>query len=172
MAGITPVDERRIYYFLVWPTMFLSLHPDYLLVHWLTPNRVDSTTIRCEWLFEPSTIGEPSFDPSEAVAFWDLTNRQDWHVCELQQQGTRSSSWVAGRYSTEEPSVHAFDMMVADRYAGDGFVSNRLVRQRYDVLPPKPGEVDGTNGTNGTNGTVPKDGAARTAARAKAASKG
>ena len=172
MAGITPVDERRIYYFLVWPTMFLSLHPDYLLVHWLTPNRVDSTTIRCEWLFEPSTIEAPAFDPSEAVAFWDLTNRQDWHVCELQQRGTRSSSWVAGRYSTEEPSVHAFDMMVADRYAGEGFVSNRLVRQRYDVLPPKPGQVNGTNGMNGTNGTGPKDGAARTAARAKAASKG
>ena len=37
MAGITPLDERRIYYYLVWPTMFLSLHPDYLLVHWLTP---------------------------------------------------------------------------------------------------------------------------------------
>ena len=52
------------------------------------------------------------------------------------------------------------------------FSESRLVRQRYDVLPPKPGEVDGTNGTNGTNGTVPKDGAARTAARAKAASKG
>jgi hypothetical protein len=146
---------------------FLSIHPDYLLVHWLTPNRVDGTTVRCEWLFEPSTIAAPSFDPSEAVAFWDLTNRQDWHVCELQQRGTRSSSWVAGRYSTEEPSVHAFDMMVADRYAGEGFVSNRLVHQRYDVPPPKPGE---TNGTNGTYGTGQKDSSARIAARSKASS--
>jgi Rieske 2Fe-2S family protein len=170
---MTPVDERRIYYYLVWPTMFVSVHPDYVLVHWLTPNSVDSTTIRCQWLFEPSTMAAPDFDPSDAIAFWDLTNRQDWHVCELQQRGTRSSTWVAGRYSTEEPSVHAFDLMVADRYAGEGFVSQRLVRTRYDQPPPRPSEANATGGTNGTNGSAGTHGAARTGARAKAtASKG
>ena len=171
MAGITPVDERRVYYYLVWPTMFVSVHPDYVLVHWLNPNRVDSTTIRCQWLFEPSTMAAPDFDPSDAIAFWDLTNRQDWHVCELQQRGTRSSTWVAGRYSTEEPSVHAFDLMVADRYAGEGFVSQRLVRTRYDQPPPKPNEANSTYGATGTNGTTgagSRDSAARTSARSKA----
>ncbi len=163
MAGITPVDERRIYYYVVWPTMFLSIHPDYLLVHYLVPNAVGGTTVRCEWLFEPSTIAAPTFDPSEAIAFWDLTNRQDWHVCELQQQGTRSSSWTAGRYSNQEASVQAFDLMVADRYAGEGFVSRRIVRERYDVPPPKP-DAGGPNGKNGKNGS------ARVAARAKATS--
>ena len=87
-----------------------------------------------------TTIAAPGFDPSDAVAFWDLTNRQDWHVCELQQQGTRSRSWVAGRYSNQEPSVHAFDLMAVDRYAGDGGCSRRTVRLRYDVPAPKPGE--------------------------------
>jgi hypothetical protein len=38
----------------------------------------------------------------------------------MQQQGTRSRSWTAGRYSNQEASVHAFDLMVADRYAMDG----------------------------------------------------
>ena len=91
---------------------FLSIHPDYLLVHRLEPAGPDHTRIVCDWLFEPATIAAPGFDPSDAVAFWDLTNRQDWHVCELQQRGTRSRSWVAGRYSNSEPSVHAFDLMV------------------------------------------------------------
>ncbi len=161
MVGITPLDERRIYYYVVWPTLFLSIHPDYLLAHWLTPGGVDRTAVRCEWLFEPATIAAPGFDPTEAIEFWDLTNRQDWHVCELQQRGTRSSSWVAGRYSSEEASVHAFDQMVADRYAGEGFVSRRLVRERYDVPPPKAGASNGSNGS----GT-----AARTTARSKASS--
>jgi Rieske 2Fe-2S family protein len=139
IPGITPLDERRIYYYLVWPTTFLSIHPDYLLVHRLEPAGAGHTRIVCQWLFEPETIAAPGFDPSDAIAFWDLTNRQDWHVCELQQRGTRSQSWSAGRYSNQEPSVHAFDLMAVDRYADDGVNSQRTIRQQYDVPPPKDG---------------------------------
>ena len=100
----------------------------------------------CDWLFEGETIDAEGFDPSDAIAFWDLTNRQDWHVCELQQRGTASRSWVAGRYSNQEASVQAFDLMVADRYAEDGVASQRAIRERYNTPPPKPT----TNGANGT----------------------
>jgi glycine betaine catabolism A len=131
MAGCTLDDERRVTYYLVWPNIFLSIHPDYLLVHTLTPTAVGHTRITCEWLFEPATMARPDFDPGDAVEFWDLTNRQDWHVCELQQRGTASQSWTAGRYSNAEPSVHAFDLMVVDRYARDGIVSSRTVREQY-----------------------------------------
>jgi phenylpropionate dioxygenase-like ring-hydroxylating dioxygenase large terminal subunit len=137
LLGMTGEDERRIVYYLVWPTLFLSLHPDYLLVHRLTPQGPQRTHIACDWLFDPDTIARPDFDPSDAIAFWDMTNRQDWHVCELQQRGTASRSWVAGRYSNQEPSVHAFDLMAADRYARDGATSRRTVRERYDVPVPK-----------------------------------
>ncbi len=132
LQGMTPLDERRVVYYLVWPTLFLSLHPDYLLVHRLVPDGPERTRIVCDLLFEPEIIAAPSFDPADAIAFWDLTNRQDWHVCELQQRGTASRSWTAGRYSNQEPSVHAFDLMVADRYAADAVVSRRTVRERYD----------------------------------------
>ena len=108
MHGMTPIDERRIFYYFLWPTTFISIHPDYLLLHRLIPDGPDRTRVVCDWLFEGETIAMPGFDPSDAVAFWDLTNQQDWHVCELQQRGTRSSSWVAGRYSDQEASVQAF----------------------------------------------------------------
>jgi glycine betaine catabolism A len=157
MTGITAVDERRIDYYIVWPTTFLSIHPDYLLVHYLTLDGPSRTRIACEFLFPETTIALPDFDPSDAIAFWDLTNTQDWHACELQQRGTASRSWVSGRYSGLEESVHAFDLMVADRYAGDGVVSQRTLLQRGET-PPK-------NGLDG-NGHVD----ARMTARAKAAS--
>jgi Rieske 2Fe-2S family protein len=174
MPGITPRDERCVYYYLVWPTTFLSIHPDYLLVHRLVPQGPDRTLVICDWLFEASTIAAPGFDPGDEIAFWDLTNGQDWHVCELQQRGTRSSSWVAGRYSNQEASVHAFDQMVADRYEGRDTWSQRIVREQYDQPVPKTnrGITNGTHGTNGHsqdgNGVV-KD---RTAARTKATAKG
>ncbi len=138
MCGITTEDEERIYYYVLWPLTFLSIHPDYLLVHRLEPLDADRTRVVCEWLFEADTIARPDFDPSEPIEFWDLTNRQDWHVCELQQRGTRSRSWTAGRYSNNEPSVQAFDLMVAARYAGDPITGRPTVRDRYDVPPSKP----------------------------------
>ena len=138
---MTAEDERRIFYYVLWPTAFLSIHPDYLLVHRLIPVAPDRTTVICQLLFEPATMALPDFDPADAIAFWDLTNSQDWHVCELQQRGTRSRSWVSGRYSNQEASVHAFDLMIAERYAGLPFSATRTVRERYDVAPPKEAPI-------------------------------
>jgi Rieske 2Fe-2S family protein len=143
MCGITTEDESRIYYFVLWPLSFLSIHPDYVLLHRLTPIDAGHTRVECDWLFEADTMAAEGFDPADAVAFWDLTNSQDWHVCELQHRGTASRSWTAGRYSNQEASVQAFDLMIADRYAGDGVVSHRVVRERYDKPPPKPTRAGG-----------------------------
>ena len=167
MRGITPRDERCVYYYLAWPTTFLSIHPDYLLAHRLVPRGPDHTTVVCDWLFEGETMAAADFDPSDAIAFWDLTNGQDWHVCELQQRGTRSSSWVAGRYSNQEASVHAFDQMVADRYIGESTWTKRIVREHYDQPVPKMNR----GLTNGTEGSDPVA-HARGAARAKATARG
>jgi len=163
MTGITAQDERRVDYCIVWPTTFLSIHPDYLLVHRLIPDGPARTNIICEFLFPESTIALPDFDPSDAIAFWDLTNNQDWHVCELQQRGTRSRSWVSGRYSHLEDSVHFFDVMVADRYAGETFASVHAARRDEFALNTK--RV--TNPTNAA-GRPPE---ARTDARRKATAK-
>jgi len=38
-----------------------------------------------------------------------VTNRQDWHVCELAQQGISSRAYAPGLYSTEESLLAAFD---------------------------------------------------------------
>ena len=176
MAGSTADDERRVTYYLVWPNLFLSIHPDYLLVHTLTPTAAGHTRIDCQWLFEPTTIARPDFDPADAIEFWDLTNRQDWHVCELQHRGTKSRSWVAGRYSNAEPSVHAFDLMCVDRYAADGVVSSRTIRERYDVpLPPierddraadaGPGGANDSAGPAGHHRTADRTNARATASR-------
>ena len=120
LSGIGDENTRRVYYIVLWPNMLLSLHPDYVMTHQVWPLDAERSHVVCEWLFEPGTMAQPGFDPSDAVDFWDLTNRQDWAVCERQQEGTRSRSYVPGRYSLMEDMVHAFDLMAADRYADDG----------------------------------------------------
>jgi Rieske 2Fe-2S family protein len=126
IPGMTAEDEHRVYYFGVWPNQLLSLHPDYLMLHWLVPLEPGRTLVRCEWYFDPAEMAKSDFDPSDAIDFWDLTNRQDWHVCELQQRGTKSRAYTAGRYSAIESSVHGFDLLVADRYANDGVVTPQV----------------------------------------------
>jgi Rieske 2Fe-2S family protein len=123
LPGMEEADLKRVYYFVLWPNLLISLHPDYLMTHWVWPIAPDRTKVVCEWAFDPVAMAQPGFDPSDAIEFWDLTNLQDWHVCELQQAGTRSRAYTPGRYSGIEGSVHGFDLMVADRYAGDGVVT-------------------------------------------------
>ena len=138
MAGMTEEDDRRIYYSVIWPNQLFSLHPDYLMLHWVTPLAPGRTIVRCEWYFEPAEMAKPGFNADDAIEFWDLTNRQDWHVCELQQAGTKSRAYTAGRYSSLESSVHGFDLLCADRYAADGIITpQRRVTKRQSAVAVK-----------------------------------
>jgi Rieske 2Fe-2S family protein len=124
LPGMTEEDHKRVYYFIVWPNLLMSMHPDYLMVHRIVPIAPDRSYIVCDWFFDPDEMAKPDFDPSDAVEFWDLTNRQDWQVCELQQTGTRSRAFSTGRYSAIESGPHLFAARVADGYAADGVVTD------------------------------------------------
>jgi Rieske 2Fe-2S family protein len=114
--AIEGTDPRSILYFLLFPNTLISLHPDYVMLHTLWPQAPDRTHVVCEWFFEPRTVAAEGFDDSDAVAFWDQVNREDWGVCELAQRGMRSRAYTPGRYTEQEDDVHAFDVMVAGRY--------------------------------------------------------
>jgi len=102
-------DLERVYYYTIFPSMLLSLHPDYAMVHTLRPLAPDRTLISCAFYFDPATVDSPGFDPSDAIDFWDVTNRQDWRVNELTQLGMRSRAYRRGPYSNAEGLLHAFD---------------------------------------------------------------
>jgi Rieske 2Fe-2S family protein len=142
LSGMTEEDHKKIYYFVVWPNLLISLHPDYLMTHRVVPLSAERTYIACEWFFEPADMAKPDFDPSDAIEFWDLTNRQDWEVCEMQQTGTRSRAYTAGRFTGMEGGVHAFDLHVADRYAADGMLTPINKVSRADE-PARPSRIAG-----------------------------
>ncbi len=116
IKGLEEDEHASVYYFALFPNALISLHPDYVMLHTLWPRAVDRTDVTCEWFFEPETIAAGGFDPSDVIEFWDQVNREDWRVCELTQKGVRARGYVAGRYSSHEGDVHAFDAMVAERY--------------------------------------------------------
>jgi Rieske 2Fe-2S family protein len=101
-----------VYYYSIFPNLLLSLHPDYVMVHTLWPQSPNRTLITCEWLFNPASLADASCDPQDAVMFWDMTNRQDWDICERSQLGVSSRAYVPGPYSARESLTAAFDREV------------------------------------------------------------
>ncbi len=102
-------DLNRVYYYALFPNLLLSLHPDYVMAHFLWPQSADRTRIVCEFYFAPETMARPDFDPCDAVEFWDRVNRQDWAINERVQLGIRSKAYKPGPYANQEGLLWAFD---------------------------------------------------------------
>ena len=102
-------QEEQVFYYSIFPNMLLSMHPEYVMVHQLWPQAPDRTLIVCDWFFHPEAFGRPDFRPEDAIDFWDVTNKQDWHVCELSQQGIASRAYQPGPYSPRESIPAAWD---------------------------------------------------------------
>ena len=102
-------DYQVVFYYSIFPNMLLSLHPEYVMVHQLWPQSPERTLIVCDWFFHPDAFTRKDFKPEDAIEFWDMTNKQDWHVCELSQQGIASRAYEPGPYSSREKIPAAWD---------------------------------------------------------------
>ena len=107
--GVPAEERRRAYYYTIFPNLMLSIHPDYAVSYMLWPQGPGRTHIECEWLFRADAPGRADFNPEDAVQFWDLTNRQDWHICEQSFAGISSRAYVPGPYSPRESMPAAWD---------------------------------------------------------------
>jgi glycine betaine catabolism A len=119
LRGLAAASLRTVTYLSIFPNVLLSLHPDYVMTHVLTPVAVDRTLIQCSWAFAPESLARPGFDPGYAVEFWDITNRQDWAACESVQRGLTSPYAMPGPLSPDEDAVYMFVSQVARGYTGD-----------------------------------------------------
>jgi len=115
LPGLSENERSKVCYYVVYPNLLLSLHPDYMMIHTLWPRAMDRTEIVCEWYFHPAELAKPDFQADDAIEFWDLTNRQDWHIVELSQAGIQSRAYTPGLYSSREALLHAFDQVVMER---------------------------------------------------------
>lgn len=102
-------DLRLVHYYVMFPSMFLSIMPDYAMIHRLVRKGPTRSTVICEWLFHPEAEHQPNYNPTGAVEFWDMTNRQDWWVCEQSQKGINSRVYGPGPYADLESMLAAID---------------------------------------------------------------
>jgi Rieske 2Fe-2S family protein len=104
--GLSDSDITRHRGELILPNLMLSLSADHVAAFTVWPHDAGHTTVLCDFLFHPAEIARDDFDPSDAVEFWDLVNRQDWSICEQVQNGMGSRMFTAGYLAPmEQPSA-------------------------------------------------------------------
>lgn len=109
--GLSAEDLRRVYYYVLYPANFLSLFPDYVTFDWFIPLGPERTRL----LFDIYVQGEQTDPAEDAMEFWEMTNRQDWHICEMAHLGSKTAAYFQGRYSSEEEVVHLVDQYYLKR---------------------------------------------------------
>ena len=115
--GLPESDRTRHRGELILPNLLLSLSADHVAAFTVWPHDAGHTTVLCDFLFHPAEIARGDFDPSDAVEFWDLVNRQDWSICEQVQDGMCSRMFTAGYLAPMEQPSADVDRYVTDRLA-------------------------------------------------------
>jgi phenylpropionate dioxygenase-like ring-hydroxylating dioxygenase large terminal subunit len=102
-------DRARAYYYTLFPTMMLSLHPDYAVFYTVWPVSATASRVVCDWMVHPDAPQQPGYNIADAEEFWDRTNRQDWDICARSQLGVSSRVYAPGPYSPRESIPAAWD---------------------------------------------------------------
>lgn len=109
IADLPEADRKRAYYYSIFPNMMLSIHPDYVNYYSVWPLAADRSIVITEWMQHPDTLTAGTFSPQGAIEFWEVTNRQDWQICEKGQLGIQSRVYQPGPYSPRESIPAAWD---------------------------------------------------------------
>lgn len=111
VGNVAGDDLQRVYYYSVFPNVLFSPHPDFVLYHRLRPLAIDKVQVDCFYLLDPDVIADAEKIKrfQSAIRFWDMTNRQDWEVCEQMQLGIQSKRFDRGLYAPAEDVLFALD---------------------------------------------------------------
>src|SRR5712691_1527650 len=118
LGTLPPDDQHRAFYYALFPTMMMSLHPDYAVFYTVWPVAAKEYRVVCEWMVHPDAPAAAGYNIQDAEEFWDRTNRQDWHICEQSQLGISSRVYAPGPYSARESIPAAWDRTYLRAFEG------------------------------------------------------
>ena len=75
---------------------------DHVAIFIIKPTSETKTEIEFRIMFHCDEISNEDFDPSDTFELWDITNKQDWDICEKVQRGMNSKGFKRGYYAEME----------------------------------------------------------------------
>lgn len=106
----------------VFPGTFAIVFPDHEIVFAFAPVAPLRTRVTCQWLVAGDAVEGVDYDADRVAELWDVTNRQDWELCERNQRGVLSRTYVPGPHSLDgEAGIQRFLTQYREALAlGDG----------------------------------------------------
>jgi glycine betaine catabolism A len=100
----------------VFPNFWQHTNCDYAAAARLTPIGPDETHVRGYWLVDEEAVEGRDYTLDRLLPIWDLTNKQDWTICEDQQAGVSSRAYLPGPYSRirERNVAHFLDWYLSE----------------------------------------------------------
>ena len=100
--GLNEFEKERHFGQAIYPNLLISFSMDHVAIFIIHPLSEVKTIIDFHILFHPQAINNADFHPDDAFEFWDLTNKQDWKICERVQRGMQSKTFTKGFYGKME----------------------------------------------------------------------
>jgi choline monooxygenase len=109
------VGLKEALYFWVFPNLMLNFYPDNVQTNLIVPLSHDKTLTIFEWYFHDAGSAKIRERAAKAIAFSDVVQQEDVHICEAVQRGLQSVTYDRGRYSVKrENGVHHFHMLLSE----------------------------------------------------------
>jgi Rieske 2Fe-2S family protein len=107
-ADLDETERATLYVpWMVLPSLFLNVHPDYVHTHRMLPLGPARVRIVYDWLFEPQHLPQGE-DLAHYTALWECTNAQDARNCEWQQEGVAARAFRHGWFVPQEFDCERF----------------------------------------------------------------
>ncbi len=106
----TSGSDDQVRYFWIFPNLMLNVYPDNFSTNLIVPLDHGRTATHFDWYFRNPDAVRTQIE--ETVAFSDEIQIEDIDICEAVQQGLRSPTYEAGRFSPRrENGVHHFHQL-------------------------------------------------------------
>ena len=100
----------------VFPNFWQHTNCDYAAAARLTPVSANETHVRGYWLVDRDAVEGKDYTLERLLPIWDLTNKQDWTICQDQQAGVSSRAYTPGPFSKvrERNVAHFLDWYLGE----------------------------------------------------------
>ncbi|MGN7723187.1 aromatic ring-hydroxylating oxygenase subunit alpha [Chitinophaga sp. 22620] len=101
-----------------YPNFWMDGVSDYIWAMRITPIDATRSMVDLTWLVDGSAEEGVDYELDRLTEFWKITGEQDWHLCENNQKGIRSSRYEPGPMAPSEEDVVNFHTWYLDRMQG------------------------------------------------------